>query len=167
MTEAGTTDLGLLAKLVIALAIGLIIAELLWHGVTTETVERLWRNLVQRPSGPVSFRFVLQPAMATVAAIKDGFVDARTGRSPYFLTVMSNPRQRIPRLREGLEATARIILLGIVMDIIYQFLVLDTFYPLEALIVALLLAFLPYFILRGPISRIVRKWRGRATAHHV
>jgi hypothetical protein len=167
MTEVGTTDLGLLAKLVIALAIGLIIAELLWHGVTTETVERLWRNLVQRPSGPVSFRFVLQPAMATVAAIKDGFVDARTGRSPYFLTVMSNPRQRIPRLREGLEATARIILLGIVMDIIYQFLVLDTFYPLEALIVALLLAFLPYFILRGPISRIVRKWRGRATAHHV
>jgi hypothetical protein len=166
MTDANTTDLGLLAKLVIALAIGLIIAELLWHGVTTETVERLWRNLVQRPSGPVSFRFVLQPAMATVAAIKDAFVDARTGRSPYFLTVMSNPRERIPRLREGLEATARIILLGIVMDVVYQFLVLDTFYPLEALIVALLLAFLPYFILRGPISRIVRKWRGRPSTHH-
>lgn len=167
MTETDKRDLGLLAKLVIALAIGLIVAELLWHGVTLKTIERLWRNLVQRPSGPMEFRFALQPSMATIAAIKDGFVDARTGRSPYFLTVMSNPCERVARLREGLEATARIILLGIVMDVIYQFLVLDTFYPLEALIVALLLAFLPYFILRGPVSRIARKWRGRQSTHHV
>ena len=160
MTETHMRDLGHLAQLVVALAVGLVIAELLWHGFTLATIERLWRNLVQRPSGPMAFRFALQPSMAAIAAIKDGIVDARTGRSPYFLTVMRNPDERIARLREGLEATARIILLGIAMDVVYQLLVLDTFYPLEALIVALLLAFVPYFILRGPVSRLARSWRG-------
>jgi lauroyl/myristoyl acyltransferase len=42
------------------------------------------------------------------------------------------------------------------MDLIYQVIVLRWFYPLEALIVALVLAFLPYILLRGPVNRIAR-----------
>ena len=75
------------------------------------------------------FRFILQPLMAAIAAIHDGREDARAGRSPYFWTVLRNPRERVGRLREGLNATARIILLGLVMDVIYQLIVLKTFYP--------------------------------------
>ena len=44
------------------------------------------------------------------------------------------------------------ILLGLCMDVIYQAIVLKTFYPGEAVIVALALAFLPYLLLRGPIA---------------
>jgi hypothetical protein len=51
--------------------------------------------------------------------------------------------------------------MGLVMDLIYQALVLKTFYPDEALVVALLLAFLPYLIIRGLAARV---WRGRASA---
>jgi hypothetical protein len=36
--------------------------------------------------------------------------------------------------------------------------VLKTFYPGEAVIVAIALAFFPYLLLRGPIARIAR-WR--------
>jgi hypothetical protein len=61
-------------------------------------------------------------------------------------------------LREGLNATARIILLGLVMDVIYQLIVLKTFYPNEALVIALLLAFVPYLIIRGLVFRVAR-WR--------
>jgi hypothetical protein len=61
-------------------------------------------------------------------------------------------------------ATARIILLGLVMDVIYQALVLRTFYPNEALIIALLLAFVPYLIIRG---LVLRGWRRRASMHRV
>ena len=53
--------------------------------------------------------------------------------------MLRNPHERIGRLREGLNATARIILLGLVMDVIYQIIVLKTFYPVEAVIVALCL----------------------------
>ena len=42
------------------------------------------------------------------------------------------------------------------MDVIYQFLVLKTFYPNEALVIALLLAFVPYVIIRGLVLRIAR-----------
>jgi len=160
--ETDTRELSYLAKLVIALAFGLVVAELLWHGVATLTIERLWRNLLGRTSGPMEFRFALQPAMAAIVAIKDGLADARTADSPFLQTIVTSPHARRAKLSEGLEATARIMLLGIVMDVVYQILALDTFYPLEALLIALLLAFIPYCILRGLVSRAVCRWRGPA-----
>jgi hypothetical protein len=42
------------------------------------------------------------------------------------------------------------------MDAIYQWIVLKTFYPGEAVIVAIGLAFFPYRLLRGPITRLAR-----------
>jgi hypothetical protein len=64
------------------------------------------------------------------------------------------------RLRGELIATARIILLGIAMDVIYQFLVFETFYPAQSLLIAPLLAFIPYLLIRGPATLIARWWRG-------
>jgi len=128
-----------------------------------DVLSRIWDDLVARPGGPMSFRFVLQPVMATVMAIRDGIKDAHTGRSPYFWTVLFDRGERNARLREGLSATARIIVLGLAMDAIYQFKVLGTFYPGEALIIALALAFVPYLLVRGPVARLVR-WRQRRTS---
>ena len=152
---------GLLPKLVIASAVLLLAAGVLWYGITVEVVLRIFRDLFNRPSEPMSFRFILQPAMALIAALRDGIKDARTGRSPYFWTIVSEPGKRAGRLREGLNATARILLLGLVMDVIYQIMVLKTFYPAEAVIIAVMLAFVPYFFMRGPIARIARRWYGR------
>jgi hypothetical protein len=157
MTDADYQELRLLAKVVIVVAIVLFVTGVLWHGVTLKVLEQFWHDLVERPDGPMRFRFVLQPAMATIVAIRDGLKDARSGRSPYFATVLGNPRERAGRLREGLNATARIIALGLVMDVIYQAVVFRTFYPDQALVVALVLAFVPYFIIRGVTARI---WRG-------
>ena len=156
MSNAAPQELGVLAKLVIVLAIVLIVAGVLWHGVTAETLRGFWRDLIERPDAPMRFRFVLQPLMAALAAIHDGREDARAGRSPYFVTMLRNPGERVGLLREGLNATARIILLGLVMDVIYQLIVLKTFYPNEALVVALLLAFVPYLIIRGLVLRVAR-----------
>jgi hypothetical protein len=156
MTDANSQELGVLAKLVIVLGIVLIVVGVVWHGVTVASFQRFWHDLVERPDEPMRFRFILQPLMAAIAAIHDGREDARVGHSPYFMTVLRNPQERIGRLREGLNATARIILLGVAMDVIYQFLVLKTFYPNEALVIALLLAFVPYVIIRGLVLRIAR-----------
>jgi hypothetical protein len=163
MTDANPHVLGLMPRLVIGVAIFLVAAGVLWYGVTVEVVERLWRQLLNRPSGPMSFRFILQPSMAAIAAIHDGIKDARAGRSPYFRAVTLNHGERVGRLREGLTATARIILLGLAMDLIYQLLVFKTFYPNEAVIIALVLAFVPYLLIRGPVTRIARWWRGGAS----
>ena len=68
------------------------------------------------------------------------------------------------RLHEGLISTARIFLLGLTMDVIYQALVFETFRPGETAIVTVLLAFLPYALLRGPAARLVSWWRARREA---
>ena len=94
MSDATSQELGVLAKLVILLAIVLIIAGALWHGVTVATFHRFWHDLVERPDEPMRFRFVLQPLMATIVAIHDGREDARAGRSAYFMTVLRNPQER-------------------------------------------------------------------------
>jgi hypothetical protein len=60
----------------------------------SDLLARQWADLLARPSGPVGFRFLLQPIMAILAAFKDGLEDARTGRSPYLWTVLTNAAKR-------------------------------------------------------------------------
>jgi hypothetical protein len=169
LSDANPQELGLLPRVVLVLVVLLIAAGLvivvgaIWYGLVWEVIQRIWLSMGERWDGPLSFRFILQPLMAAVPAIRDGIKDARAGRSPYFWTVAGNRRERVGRSREGLIATARIILLGLAMDAIYQLIVFKTFYPGEALIVALLLCFIPYLAIRGPVTRIAR-WRlGRAS----
>jgi hypothetical protein len=126
-----------------------------------DVLSRVWEDLVARPGGPLAFRFILQPVMAAILAIRDGITDARTGRSPYFWTVLHDSQARNARLEEALSATARILALGLLMDTIYQIGVLGTFYPTEAAIVALTLAFVPYLLIRGPAARLARWWQSR------
>lgn len=147
-----------LAWVVALVAVVLILLGVVWYGVSSEVLQRQWQDLTGRPGGPMSFRFILQPAMAAIAATHDGIRDAQLGRSPYFWTIVNDPEKRSGRLREGWVSTARIILLGIGMDAIYQLKVLGAFYPGEALLIALALAFVPYALLRGPIARIARWW---------
>jgi hypothetical protein len=128
-----------------------------------DIVIRQWTDLLARPSGELSFRFVLQPTMAILFAIRDGFKDARKGRSPYFSALIHDPSHRPARLRDGLKSTWRVILLGIVMDAIYQVSAFGTFYPVEMIIVVFVLAFLPYLAARGPADRFAHWWRSRRT----
>jgi hypothetical protein len=159
--------LSLLARLVLAALILLVITGIALHGITVEIILRIWHDIVDRPSGPMAFRFVLQPLMAAIAAVLRGRRDARSGRSPYFWTLISKPQERIGRLREGFNATARVILLGIVMDAIYQIIVLERFYPAESVIVALLLGFVPYVVLRGFVTRVLLVWYGNKSPRQV
>ena len=152
----------ILAQLAVALMVAFVAVGVAWYGISAEVRERIWQNLLDRPGGTMTFRFILQPIMATIAALFDGVKDARTGRSPYLWTIFSVPEKRGSRLREGLISTARIVLLGLFMDLIYQFIEFKSFHPAEAVIIALLLAFAPYLLLRGPCARIVRWWRGDA-----
>lgn len=156
-----------LARLVVVLMIAFIVLGIAMHGLSVPVFERIWHNLLERPSGPMTFRFVLQPIMATIAALLGGVKDARTGRDPYFWTILTNSAKRGSHLHEGLIATARVILLGLCMDLIYQFIVFDTFYPAEAVIIAGLLAFVPYLLLRGPITRVARWWLVRRSANEI
>ena len=95
--------------------------------------------------------------MAIFLAVRDGLKDARTGRPPFSSTILSDPSQRGPYLREGLKRVLRVIVFAFVMDAIYQYLVLRRFYLREALVTVFVLAVLPYLVIRGPVDRIMRR----------
>ena len=129
--------------------------------VIQDIVVRQWNDLLARPSGPLSFRFLLQPVMAAFLAVRAGLRDARLGREPYFKLILTDAASRGQRIRRGLAATSRIAIFGFVMDAIYQVVALKTFYPVEALIVVFVLAVVPYFLIRGPADRVGRWWHER------
>ena len=62
---------------------------------------------------------------------------------------------------EGLKATGKIIVFGLAIDAVFQFKVLGTVLPGETLVIALLLGFVPYLLIRGPAARITRRWVAR------
>ncbi|MCX7305394.1 MAG: hypothetical protein NTV73_13835 [Hyphomicrobiales bacterium] len=152
------------ARLVVALSVAAVIFGLVVYGLSGDVLTRIGHNMLYRPDGPFVFRFVLQPAMATLGALRDGIRDARTGRAPFLWTVLTNPTERGARLKESLFATSRIILLGLAIDTAYQIIEFKTFHPAEAVIIAFLLAFVPYVLLRGLIARIARSWVGDKAA---
>lgn len=123
-----------------------------------ELLARFGTDLLARPSGPLGFRFFVQPLMAMLLAMRDGVGDARSGRSPYFWTVLHDAAHHAERLAEGLKATAKVIVLGVLIDAAYQMKVHGSFYAGEALLIALLLGFVPYLLIRGPVDRIARRW---------
>jgi hypothetical protein len=167
LTDAPSKSAILLARIAVVLVVGLLILGVAWYGITAESLGRLWSDILDRPTGPMMFRFILQPTMAIIAALRDGFHDARLGRRPYIWALMHGVRDsggRSGRLWEGIVSTARILILGVVMDIIYQWKVLDTFYPGQSAVIAILLAFIPYLVLRGPFERIAYHWVARKAA---
>ena len=127
-----------------------------------DTLTRLWTDLVGRLSGPMSFRFILQPTMGAVFAAIDGFRDAREGRRPYFWSIFTRPETRSDLLKEGWSRVLRIITLGVVMELVYQLRVFRFIYPGELILVVLGLCFLPYLLLRGTFNRIARLWTSPA-----
>ena len=125
-------------------------------------ITRVLTGLSDRVGGPMTFRIILQPLMAGLLAVRAGLKDAREGRPPYFWTILTDSSQRAELIRQGWKSVARVFVLAIVMDVIYQLIVLRWIYPGETLIVAIALAVLPYLVLRGPVNRLVRRFRRQA-----
>ena len=153
-------------RLAAALIVSLIILGAVWYGISFASLDRLWKDMLARPGGPMTFRFILQPAMAAAMALRDGMRDARLRRKPYLWALLRGvrgPEGRSGRLWQGIVSTAQILILGVVMDVIYQWVVFKTFYPAQAAVIAVLLAFVPYLLLRGPMERVARHWVARPT----
>jgi hypothetical protein len=122
----------------------------------SEMLMRVWENLIDRVTGPMHFRLLLQPTMAAIFAIRAGIKDGREGRPAYLWSMFTNPADAKYLIRDGWKDIAKVFMMAMIIDAIYQLIELRWFYPLEALIVAVVLAIIPYLLLRGPANRIAR-----------
>jgi hypothetical protein len=113
-------------------------------------------DLPKRLTGPGRFRFVIQPLIATVLGIRSGMADARAGRPPYLLGLATDRQRRGELARDGLATVINLLLMGILLDSVFQWMILGASYPGPALIVGPVLITLPYALARALANRATR-----------
>jgi hypothetical protein len=128
---------------------------------------RITENLSNRVSGPMHLRFILQPVMATLLAIRSGLKDAKAGKPPYFWSLIFHPydpSRRREMIKDGWQSISKLFFAAIALDLIYQFIELPFIYLRQAIIVAFLLAIVPYLVLRGAVTRLASRLMTRRVA---
>ena len=123
-----------------------------------ELLAHAWDMLIGREHGPLAFRLVLQPMVAALLAIRAGVRDAKAGRPPHGWAIVTDPVRRRELLAESWHDVARLFLVAVIIDMIYELIVFRWKYFGQALIVAFVVALPSYMVLRGPANRIARRW---------
>ena len=116
-----------------------------------------FEDIPKRLAGPGRFRFILQPTMAIILGILSGLADARAGRPPYLYGVLFHRGLRGELMRSGFETIANLLLLGILLDSVFQWVILGASYPGAALVVGPVLIVLPYTLARALSNRLARR----------
>jgi hypothetical protein len=122
-----------------------------------DLLTRIFENLIDRVSGPMKFRLILQPLMATIFAFRSGLKDAKEGKPAYFWALFTDSFHRRDMLRDGWKSVGKVFVIAIIIDVVYQLIVFRWVYPVEAVLVAAILAFVPYLLIRGPVNRIAKR----------
>jgi hypothetical protein len=123
-------------------------------------MEEIWarfiENMAGRVSGPMKLRLLFQPLMAAFFAIRAGLTDAKLGRPTFFWALAHSPELRNEKLKEAAKSAGKVFLLAMALDAVYQLVELRKVYPGEAIIVAFVLAILPYLLVRPAVARLAR-----------
>jgi hypothetical protein len=120
-----------------------------------------WWALFGHAGEPLSFRFVVQPALALLLGFRDGKVDARAGLPPFFFSMFAPGRR--DRLGTALRTVALPLAMAVAMDALVQRAVAGRVDVAEAIVVGFLLIAAPYVVARGLTNRAVRRRTRRST----
>jgi hypothetical protein len=122
-------------------------------------------DLPKRLFGPGRFRFLLQPAIATVLGVLAGRADTRAVRVPYLWALaLGSDRPRRELVREAFRSIVNLLLMGILLDSVCQWLILGASYPGAALVVGPVLIAGPYGLARALANRVTTMRDGRRAA---
>jgi hypothetical protein len=101
------------------------------------------------------------PIVVTVLAIRAGVRDAQEERPVLMGEILTSPARRRRLLRSGFKDIGRIFIVALVLDTAYQLIALRAFYIVQALIVAVACAIVPYLLVRGPATCLARALSGK------
>lgn len=116
-------------------------------------------ELPKRFTGSGNFRFILQPVVAIILGMYGGLGDARAGKPPYLLGLVFHAKHRRELLRSGFAAISNLLAIGIILDIIFQFVLYRAIHPGAALLVGPILICVPYAISRALTTRLTQMLR--------
>ena len=128
-----------------------------------DALSRIYHNVLGRPTGPLNFRLVVMPIVVSALAVRAHLRDVREGRPTELWAFIKDPAKRRRLFRSGLKDIGKVFVMAVVLDTVYQFMVFRWIYPGEVLLIAFVCAVVPYFLVRGPITRILRLLCGKRT----
>lgn len=108
-----------------------------------------------RTTGPFHLRLIFQPLGAIILGTRDGIKDARKNIKPYLFNIITDNRNRSENLRKGLKSLTIPLIIGILLDAVFQLMVLDRLHLFGAFIFGIVLIAFPLLIfqrIKQPIS---------------
>lgn len=121
----------------------------------------VWAELMGRVEGPMSLRLLIQPLIAGILAVRGGLRDARENKPPFFRALAFNPERRSELLQQVWKDIGKVFVAAMALDIVYQVVATRSAQIGEAFPIAILLALIPYLLLRAPITRLAAGKRKR------
>ena len=125
-------------------------------------------GIAARLTGPMNFRFILQPLVAILLGIRDGRADAKNGTPPFLFLLFTEPENRRRNLVQAAKGLIVPIALGTVLDEISQYLIfrdepgrLMIVHPLPALVVGTTVIGLPYVLARSLTCKLLTRNKNR------
>jgi hypothetical protein len=124
----------------------------------SEILNRGVEQLLGRASGLLNLRLVIQPLVAIILAVRAGLKDARAGNPAFLWTILTNSAGRQLLIQSGWKDISKVFVIAIVLDAVYQLIEFRAFYIIQALIVAAVVALVPYILFRGIVTRLTRRF---------
>lgn len=114
-------------------------------------------KLAERITGPMNFRFIMQPMAAILMGIRDGKLDAKAGTPPFVLDLFMTPHHRERHIKSAFATLLKPIIISIILDSIAQYLIFKHIDAVGAIVVGTFIMGVPYALARGITNRILRK----------
>ena len=144
-----TLAAGALTLAILAVSVPGSLREAREHGAFYLLSVRFFEDIPKRLAGPGRLRFLFQPATAIYLGWRAGREDARAGRRPLLYGFFIHEEHRADLFRETLEGIGLLLLMGVLMDSIFQWVLLGISYPGAALVVGPVLITVPYAVTRS------------------
>jgi hypothetical protein len=113
-------------------------------------------ELPQRFTGPGRMRFILQPVLAILLGMRGGLADARAGNPPYLFGLIFHAGRRRELMQSGVAAISTLLAMGIMLDVVFQWVLYRAVHPGAALVVGPILICVPYSVSRALTNRLAR-----------
>jgi hypothetical protein len=124
------------------------------EGRTFEFTNVIIDRVAARLTGPMNFRFILQPIVAVALGVRDGRLDAKAGTPPFVHDLLFDPQARREALGSAMKNLIKPVILGTVLDAIVQYQLFGHVRPLGALLVGTGVLGVPYALARSISNRV-------------
>ena len=140
---------GVLALAVLAVSVPGSLREAREHGGFYLLSVRFFEDLPKRLAGPGRMRFFIQPALAILFGWRAGRADALGNRRFLLRRLFGDAPERATVVKETIEGIGVLLLMGILLDSLFQWILLGVSYPGAALVVGPVLITVPYAAARA------------------